>query len=111
MTLRTLCCFLFLAPFVFAQPESLPDRFTIPPESQGPALMRQCSRLAPRDVSGFWSPSAAQVPALEQRLPDLLRKKPTEDQACELFSTVRWHCFTRPKAPATSIRARNASSI
>jgi hypothetical protein len=85
MTLRTLCCFLFLAPFVFAQPESLPDRFAILPESQGPALVRQCSRLAPRDVSGFWSPSVAQVLALEQRLPDLFRKSQPKIKLANYF--------------------------
>src|SRR5947207_3560016 len=78
MTLRSLFCFLFLATFVFARADSLPDRCTILPESQGRVLMRQCSRLAPSDVSGFWTPSVAQVLALEQRLPDLLRRSEPE---------------------------------
>src|SRR5205814_4321209 len=85
MTLRALCCFLFLAPFVFAQAASLPDRCAILPESQGPALMRQCSRLAPRDVSSFWSPSGAQILALEQRLPEFLRKSQPQIKLTNYF--------------------------
>lgn len=74
MTLRALCYFLVLAPCVFARADSLSDHSAILPESQGPVLMRQCSRPAPTDVSGFWSPSPEQVSAFEQRLPDFLRK-------------------------------------
>ena len=54
--------------------ESLPDHCVILPTSQGPALIRQCSRGSPADVSGFWNPSLSQVLAVEQRLPELLRK-------------------------------------
>ena len=36
--------------------------------------MKQCSRVTPTDVSGFWSPSPAQMIAIEKLLPDLLRK-------------------------------------
>jgi hypothetical protein len=74
MTLRALCYFLVFAPFVFVRAESLPDHCAILSESQGPALMRQCSRRAPTDVSGFWNPSPEQVLALEERLPNFLQK-------------------------------------
>jgi hypothetical protein len=57
-----------------ADAESLPDHCAILPTSQGPALIRQCSRGSPADVSGFWTPSPSQVLAVEQRLPALLRK-------------------------------------
>jgi hypothetical protein len=53
---------------------SLPDHCAILPISQGPALIRQCSRGSPTDVSDFWSSSPLQVLAIEQRLPELLRK-------------------------------------
>jgi hypothetical protein len=54
--------------------ESLPDDCTILPASQGPALIRQCSRGAPSDVSGFWNPTAAQVNEIEKRLPGFVRQ-------------------------------------
>jgi len=54
--------------------ESLPDHCAILPTSQGAALIRQCSRGSPAGVSGFWNPSLSQVLAVEQRLPELLRK-------------------------------------
>ena len=57
-----------------ADAQSLPDHCAILPTSQGSALIRQCSRGSPTDVSGFWTPSPSQVLAVEQRLPELLRK-------------------------------------
>jgi hypothetical protein len=54
--------------------ESLPDHCAILPVSEGPALMKQCSRNSPKDASGFWSPSPSQVNAIEQLLPELMRK-------------------------------------
>ena len=54
--------------------ESLPDHCAILPVSEGPALIKQCSRGGPSDVRGFWSPSPSQVIAIERLLPDLLRK-------------------------------------
>ena len=68
---------LFVA-FMCADAESLPPRVAILPESQGPTLMRQCSRSAPSDVSGFWIPSVGEVMALERRLPEFLRKTQPE---------------------------------
>ena len=53
---------------------SLPSDCAILPVSQGPALIRQCSRGSPANVSGFWNPSPAQVLIIEQRLPELLLK-------------------------------------
>lgn len=54
--------------------QSLPANCAILPSSEGPALMKQCSRGTPKDVSGFWSPSPSQVAAIEQLLPEMLRK-------------------------------------
>jgi len=50
-----------------------PD-YAILPVSQGPALIQQCSRESPADVSGFWRPSHSEVQAIERRLPEFLRK-------------------------------------
>ena len=49
------------------------DHATILSASQGPMMMKQCSRHDPADISGFWMPSTADVAALEKRLPELLR--------------------------------------
>jgi len=48
--------------------------YTILPVSEGPSLMKQCSRPAPTDVTGFWQPSQAQVQSIEKRLPAFLAK-------------------------------------
>jgi hypothetical protein len=37
-------------------------------------LVHQCSRSSPTEATGFWTPSAAQIEAVEQRLPELLGK-------------------------------------
>lgn len=75
MTMRTQFLAMLLALLAWsANGESLPDHCAILPTSQGPALVRQCSRGSPADVSGFWSPSPSQVLAVEQRLPELLRR-------------------------------------
>jgi hypothetical protein len=58
----------------FGSVEALPDHSVILPVSEGPALTNQCSRLSPKDVDGFWSPSPSQVNEVEQRLPELLSK-------------------------------------
>jgi len=54
--------------------ESLPDHCIILPISEGPALMKQCSRGAPKDVDAYWSPSISQVLEVEQHLLELLRE-------------------------------------
>ena len=57
-----------------ANADSLPDHCAILPTSEGSKLIRQCSRGSPAEVSEFWLPSRSQVIAIEQRLPELLRK-------------------------------------
>src|SRR5205809_4282193 len=57
-----------------ANADSLPDHCAILPTSEGPKLIRQCSRGSPTAVSDFWLPSRSQVIAIEQRLPEFLRK-------------------------------------
>src|SRR6266480_375605 len=77
MTMRARVAAVFLALFVWSTAVgggSLPDHCAILPISQGPALIRQCSRSSPTAVSSFWSPSASQVLAVEQRLSELLRE-------------------------------------
>ena len=71
--------FLITAAVVFAWSqaiggESLPIDCTVLPLSQGRALTAQCSRVSPAKVTGFWTPSVAQVLAVEQRLAALLSK-------------------------------------
>ena len=38
------------------------------PAQQGPQLLKQCSRKAPENVSGYWTPSDEQVTALKTAL-------------------------------------------
>jgi hypothetical protein len=54
--------------------QTLPSHCVVLPLSQGPALIRQCSRSSPADVTGFWTPNISDVLKIEQRLPELLRK-------------------------------------
>src|SRR5438105_1271237 len=77
MTARVLV-WLLLAISIPARGESLPTLSAILPDSQGPALMRQCSRGAPSEVTSFWTPSSAEIAALEQRLPKFLHKTQPE---------------------------------
>ncbi len=77
MTMRAI--FLSITTLVFAWSqamggESLPKACTVLPVSQGRALIAQCSRTSPANVSGFWTPPVAEILAVEQRLPDLLSK-------------------------------------
>lgn len=69
----------------FVHAESLPARVVILPEAQGPKLMRQCSRGAPRDVTSFWIPSADEIVAIERRLPDFLRKAQPEIKLSDYY--------------------------
>jgi hypothetical protein len=80
MTKRPPIVVLFLALFLCstAVGTALPRDCAILPTSQGWALIRQCSRGSPANVSGFWEPSPAQVLTIEQRLPELLRKSGQE---------------------------------
>jgi hypothetical protein len=59
--------------FIAASATDLPDHAAILPTSEGPKIVKQCSRSDPADVSGFWIPSEADVAALEKSLPQLLR--------------------------------------
>ncbi len=54
--------------------QSLPDHCAILPTSQGPALIKQCSRSSPTDVTNFWGPTPSQVIAIEKLMPGLLSK-------------------------------------
>jgi hypothetical protein len=66
--------FLILLGVGVARCQSLPDHCAILPVSQGPALIKQCSRGSPTNVTGFWSPSPDQIVAIEKLLPALLSK-------------------------------------
>jgi hypothetical protein len=69
-----------------ASGQSLPDHCAILPTSQGAAVLQQCSRGSPADVSDFWIPSASQVLAIEKLLPELLRKS---GHKLKLFDSYR----------------------
>jgi hypothetical protein len=56
-----------------ASAADLSDHVTILPTSEGPKIIKQCSRTDPAEVSGFWLPSLAGVAELEKTLPQLLR--------------------------------------
>lgn len=45
------------------------------PSSAGPALLRQCSRFVPSNVSEYWQPSSEQIRELEARLVPYLAKR------------------------------------
>lgn len=51
----------------------LSRQWAILPASEGPRLLDQCSRSAPTEVSGFWTPSAVEIDQVEERLPQLMR--------------------------------------
>lgn len=75
MTSRySLIAFVLLCSATFCtSAESLPQNCVILPLSQGPEVVWQCSRVSPKNVTGFWTPSVKQVQLAEQRLPALLR--------------------------------------
>ena len=74
MTTRvTSCLAIILACCSARAADMLSDRCAVLAPSQGPTLLRQCSRRSPSDVAGFWSPSPTQVAAVEARLPAMLR--------------------------------------
>ncbi|HKP04726.1 MAG TPA: hypothetical protein VJU77_15340 [Chthoniobacterales bacterium] len=54
--------------------DDLPGHVTILPTSEGPKIIKQCSRTDPAEVTGFWLPLPADVAASEKTLPQLLRK-------------------------------------
>ena len=73
MTVRELCYLLVFVSTLSASGESVPEGYAIMPQSEGPALIRQCSRFAPKHITRFWTPSVPQVQAIEQRLVELLK--------------------------------------
>lgn len=73
MRARSLILVTIVGSIIASSATELPDHATILPTSEGPNIIKQCSRADPADVSGFWSPSVADVTKLERRLPQLLR--------------------------------------
>ena len=57
-----------------ATARDIEDHYAILPVSQGPRLMKPCSRPGPKAVTGFWEPTPAQVQSIEKRLPAFLAK-------------------------------------
>jgi len=58
---------------VAASAADVSDHVVILPPSEGPTMIKQCSRSGPAEVTGFWLPSLADVAASEKRLQKLLR--------------------------------------
>src|ERR1700743_2112320 len=54
--------------------DELPRNCAILPESEGPRLLHQYSRLTPEKVTEYWTQTSAQIAALEKQLPDFLSK-------------------------------------
>src|SRR5690349_4061518 len=50
------------------------NNYAILPASEGPALLKQCSRATPQNVTNYWTPSASQIAELEKRIPEFLHK-------------------------------------
>jgi hypothetical protein len=57
-----------------AAAQRLDRQWTILPAAEGKHLLDQCSRSGPADVTAFWTPSAAEVEAVEECLPLLARE-------------------------------------
>lgn len=56
-----------------SQPDTMPAHGVVLPDSLGPEMIRQCSRSAPRDARGYWTPGAAEVNAFEKALAPVLQ--------------------------------------
>ena len=72
MRTRLKLCGLFLAGSMtagWAAPAWDSSDGSILPVSQGPALLKQCSRAVPEAVTGYWAPDIKQVSELEMRAP------------------------------------------
>lgn len=54
-------------------PDTMPAHAVVLPDSLGPEMIRQCSRSAPRDVRGYWTPGPAEVNAFERALAPVLQ--------------------------------------
>ena len=61
--------------------------FVLPP-SQGPALLKQCSRDTPQGVDGSWMPSPGEVAELEARLEPFLK---ASSSGREVLPLDRYH--------------------
>jgi hypothetical protein len=48
--------------------------YAILPTSEGPALLKQCSRGTPKNVTGYWTPLTSQIAEMEKLLPEFLKK-------------------------------------
>src|SRR6266481_8613398 len=84
MTLRVLVC-LLLALVGSVRGGLLPDSCVILPSSEGRAVLRQCSRGAPTEVSEFWQPSVSQILEMESRLPEFLRRNGHHIETADYF--------------------------
>lgn len=70
-------CLLFSASQTFAQTKNfgLPKNGSfILSVSLGETLLKQCSRIAPANISGYWKPSSSQIAKLETQLPAYIGK-------------------------------------
>ncbi|MDR1969007.1 MAG: hypothetical protein LBQ32_10010 [Burkholderiaceae bacterium] len=73
--LSIVLCLFFSCSVAAAEP-----LFIILKPSQGPALLKQCSRQVPQHVSGFWSPELSQIQELEAALPAFLSSQAASKQ-------------------------------
>ena len=67
----------------FAEPSEFqlpPNGFVILPASHGAALLKQCSRSTPQNVSEFWQPSQSQIAVLEKSLPNFILARATRHE-------------------------------
>jgi hypothetical protein len=64
------------APVAPASPAVLPSGAAVLPETDGKAMLDQCSRGAPEAGEATWTPSAAEIIALETALPAALAHEP-----------------------------------
>src|SRR4051812_39648926 len=75
MTTRGVLVMAFCAAFACSEAISdnaLPKDCAIMPVEKAKGLIHQCSRPGPKNVTGFWAPSVADVMKAERRLPAFL---------------------------------------
>ncbi|WP_129794070.1 hypothetical protein [Sphingosinicella sp. CPCC 101087] len=75
MTLRPILLSLALAACGGAGAVRMPDGAVILPGSETTEMLRQCSRAAPAAGEATWTPSAADISALEAALPRALARQ------------------------------------
>lgn len=66
------------APAAARAPAVLPANVAILPDSAALAVVRQCSRAAPENVSGTWAPTVEQVAHADSLLPAFLTPRDPE---------------------------------